>query len=335
MHFGIPIFSPPQRPANAIIQGPVNRSLITPKTAVPLDPKLVTRRSFLRRGAVATVAGLGIYAFGIEPRWVSVDHHDLPIPDLPDHLVNATAIQISDLHVGRGVEESYLRRQFDYIDALKPDFVFFTGDYLDNATQWHTDKGIKLLSHMPRGKLGTACVLGNHDYGGSTPEVAKNAPNTERLINAFEDQGLNLLINDAVELSGLNVVGLPDLWYGNFWQGSFQKDFARDLIASTANSGATITLSHNPDTADLPIWDGYQSWILCGHTHGGQCKFPIIGAPRLPVANYNYVSGKYQIEGGHKMYINRGIGHSARVRFMARPEITVFRLTSAGKQAKA
>ena len=287
------------------------------------DTKTITRRSFLRRGAAATVVGLGVYAFGIEPRWISVEHHNLPIPDLPDQLAGATAVQISDLHIGR-VGEGFLRRQFDYIDSLNPDFVFFTGDYLDNATAWHVDKGIELLPHVPRGKLGTACVLGNHDFGDDTSELERNLPNTQRLIHAFEDQGLNLLRGDVIEISGLNVVGLPDYWHGDF-----NNESARDVIASTIGNGATITLSHNPDTVDLPLWDGYQSWILCGHTHGGQCRFPIIGAPKLPVENRTYVSGKYQIEGGHQMYISRGVGHTARVRFMARPEITVFKLTQA------
>ena len=293
-----------------------------------LDSKLVTRRSFLRRGMAASVAGLGVYAFGIEPHWISVEHHDLPILDLPDQLTGATAVQISDLHIGRRVSESYLRQQFEYIDSLNPDFVFFTGDYLDDATSWHTEKGIELLPHMPRGKLGTACVLGNHDFG-QRSELAKNLPNTQRLIRAFEEQGLNLLQDDIIEMSGLNVAGLPDLWHGNF-----KNESARDVIASTIGNGPTITLSHNPDTVDLPIWDGYQSWILCGHTHGGQCRFPIIGAPRLPVANRTYVSGKYQIQGGHQLYISRGVGHSTRVRFMARPEITVFRLTQPDSSAE-
>lgn len=295
-------------------------------TESPVQPhsSILTRRSFLRRGAAATITGLGVYAFGVEPRWISVEHQDLPIPDLPEHLVNARAVQISDLHVGHRVGENYLRQQFDYIDSLKPDFVFFTGDYLDNATEWHVDKGIRLLPHVPRGKLGTACVLGNHDFGDDTEELAQNVPNTKRLINAFDDEGLNLLQGDAIEMSGLTVVGLPDYWHGDF-----KNEPVRDVIASTVGNGAAITLSHNPDTVDLPIWDGYQSWILCGHTHGGQCRFPIIGAPQLPVENRTYVSGKYQIAGGHQMYISRGIGHTRRVRFMARPEITVFRMTRA------
>jgi len=49
----------------------------------------------------------------------------------------------------------------------------------------------------------------------------------------------------------------------------------------------------------------------------------------LPVENRRYVSGSYEIEGGHKMYISRGVGHTHRVRFMARPEITVFQLAVA------
>jgi len=105
----------------------------------------------------------------------------------------------------------------------------------------------------------------------------------------------------------------------------FSRTAASSAIASVA-SQPSIVLSHNPDTVDLPIWDGYDGWILCGHTHGGQCRFPFIGAPICPVKNKRYLSGFYDIEGGHKLYINRGIGHTRRVRFMARPEITVFTL---------
>jgi len=280
--------------------------------------KLFSRRRFLKVSATAA-AGLSAYAFGVEPRWVSVEHHSLPIMGLGDDLVGKTLVQISDTHVGRRVGETYLRQQFEYVDSLNPDFVFFTGDFLDHVTDWHVDQAENLLKHFPRGTIGNACVLGNHDHvDHATSEEQKR---TERLANFFADNGLNLLRDEAVDFPGLRVVGLRDYWFGGF-----QRASAADVISTVADRPG-IVLSHNPDTVDLPIWNGYQNWVLCGHTHGGQCKFPLIGAPRVPVQNKRYVSGKYDLAGGHKMFINRGLGHTARVRFNARPEITVFRMT--------
>ena len=283
----------------------------------------ITRRSYLKRAALASAVGLGGYAFGIEPRWVSVEHSQLSIPGLPPALENKTAVQLSDLHIGTGVGDNYLRTQFEYVASLEPDFVFFTGDYLDCGTDWHVQKGIALLPEFPRGKLGTACVLGNHDYGRSAGEARHNRENTQHLIDRFRQDDLNLLLDDSVEMSGLHVVGLRDLWHG-----SFELESAA-LAIEKVSGKPSIVLSHNPDTVDLPIWDSYRSWVLSGHTHGGQCRFPLIGAPILPVNNKRYVAGAYDIAGGHRLYINRGLGHTYRVRFMSRPEISVFQLTSA------
>ncbi|WP_168211090.1 metallophosphoesterase [Mariniblastus fucicola] len=272
------------------------------------------------RSTAVTLAGLGVYAFGIEPRWVSVEHHELPIAGLPDSLVNTTAVQISDLHVGSRVSDSYLRAQFAYVQSLNPEFVFFTGDYLDNGSAWHLKKGLRLMEQFPRGSIGNACVLGNHDFGNGHSQVVAFAKNTKELARQFNSVGLNLLQEESVDLGGLKIAGLKDFWFGDF-----NPTAAAQVIGDIA-SHPSIVLSHNPDTVDLPIWNGYSSWILCGHTHGGQCRFPLIGAPICPVQNKRYLSGFYEIEGGHRLYINRGIGHTRRVRFMSRPEITVFKL---------
>lgn len=56
----------------------------------------------------------------------------------------------------------------------------------------------------------------------------------------------------------LTVVGVDDLWGTNF---------APDSVLSSVDPATpTIVLSHNPDTLDLPIWNGYQGWVLSGHT---------------------------------------------------------------------
>ena len=92
---------------------------------------------------------------------------------------------------------------------------------------------------------------------------------------------------------------------------------------------AAIVLSHNPDTADLPVWGDYKGWILAGHTHGGQCKPPFLPPPLLPVKNRNYTQGIFSLPGGRSMYISRGLGHLLQVRFNVRPEVTVFTLERA------
>ena len=278
----------------------------------------ISRRSAMALGLLGTAVGLAGYAVGVEPRWVSVEQREMAVPRLPKHLVGKTLVQLSDTHVGARVDPEYIMRQFDYVKSLQPDFVCFTGDYIDQATAWHVKEGIRLLDHFPRGHFGTACVLGNHDYQGKLHEKTGE---TNRLIDAFANaDGLELLIDDTMEMNGLHVAGLPDLWFGDF-----RRPLAKRVIEKVADK-PSIVLSHNPDSADLPIWGDFDGWLLCGHTHGGQCTFPIIGAPVLPVQNQDYVSGTYEIDNQYKMYINRGIGHTTRVRFMARPEITVFTL---------
>ena len=283
----------------------------------------MTRRKFLARSSLLTMGGLGVYAFGVEPRWISVERHDLPIADLPANLEGATAVQISDTHVGSNVDDSYLLEQFDFVQSLNPEFVFFTGDYLDNGTKWHLEKGIELLDRFPRGSIGNACVLGNHDFGKANEDVAVNDSNTEELARQFNAAGLNLLREEVVDLGGLKIAGLRDFWLGGF------NHAAAASVIKEVSSQPSIVLNHNPDAVDQPIWDGFESWVLCGHTHGGQCYFPFFGAPICPVENRDYLAGFYDVDGGHKMYINRGIGHTMRVRFMARPEITVFTLKRA------
>jgi len=89
---------------------------------------------------------------------------------------------------------------------------------------------------------------------------------------------------------------------------------------------ANIVLCHNPDVCDLNIWKNYNSWILSGHTHGGQCKPPFLAPPMLPVKNKKYSAGLIQLEKNRTLYINRALGHLWQVRFNVRPEITIFEL---------
>jgi len=130
-----------------------------------------------------------------------------------------------------------------------------------------------------------------------------------------------VLRNRSADVAGLRIIGLDDMWAHRF--------FPQLVLPHLPAGQPAVVLSHNPDTCDLPVWGAYQGWILAGHTHGGQCKPPFLPPPMLPVKNRRYTAGEFALTGNRRLYINRGVGHLLRVRFNARPEVTVFRLTPA------
>jgi len=276
----------------------------------------VTRRQFLRHGLGALGAGAaltGLYTWRVEPEWLEFVDRPLPVRGLPRELVGRTLVQVSDIHVGP-VDSSYLIETFRRTAALAPDFVVATGDFVTAGYEDAAEELARILPEFPRGALGTVAILGNHDYGfrWSTEKSAA------RVVAALDAAEIPVLRNESVSYAGLQFVGLDDLWSGRF---------DPDAAYETADPDApTIVLSHNPDTVDLPGLQEDRGWILCGHTHGGQCKPPFLPPPILPVRNRRYTAGEFRLSGGRRMYINRGVGYVLRVRFNVRPEVTVFRL---------
>ena len=178
----------------------------------------------------------------------------------------------------------------------------------------HADR---IYRHLPTGRFGTFGVLGNHDYGPAWahPEAADEVT---RILTAH---GMTVLRNQVTEVQGLQFLGFDDLWAGRF-------DLQATLREYDVRRPA-IALNHNPDAVDQEGWAPFEGWILCGHTHGGQCKPPFLPPPLLPVKNKNYTAGEFTLSGNRRMYINRGVGHLTRVRFNVRPEVTVFTLACA------
>jgi len=131
--------------------------------------------------------------------------------------------------------------------------------------------------------------------------------------------GCRVLRNETATIGGIQFAGCDDLWTRRF--------APTPALRALRPGEPALVLCHNPDACDLDVWAGYQGWILAGHTHGGQCKPPFFDPPLIPVINKRYTSGEFDLFDGRRLYINRGLGYLHRVRFNARPEITVFTLT--------
>jgi uncharacterized protein len=281
-------------------------------------PPTPNRRTFLKRtalGLLGGAVGVGGYSWLIEPHWIEVVRRDLPIRFLPDALIGKTLVQISDLHIGPEVSDSYLRDAFQTVSQFGPDILIVTGDFMTCRSDEELDHVCRVLEGLPPTRLATVGVLGNHDYtrGHRNVEVA------DRLTARLTDLGLQMLRNASCDVSGLTISGADDLWSG-------QCDINR-VTRKLGNEKANLFLLHNPDAADGDVWEGYQGWILCGHTHGGQVKPPFLRPPFTSVTNPRYVEGEVDLYDGRRLYINRGLGVVRYpVRFNARPEITVFTL---------
>ena len=277
----------------------------------------MTRKIFLKRLLQLSILGAFpvLYSWQVEPFWLEFVHKKMPIKNLPKELEGKTLMQISDLHVGTRFDWKFLIDSFKKAEKLEPDFVVYTGDFVQHGNEDERKDLEIVLKNAVYGKLGTLGILGNHDYGisWSENEVA------DEIVKIAENAGIKMLLNESIEISGLNFIGFEDLWSNRFSPEKVMNNYAAEK--------ANLVLCHNPDACDLDIWNTYQGWILSGHTHGGQCRIPGVVTPLLPVKNRKYVSGEIDLEDGRTLYINRAIGHSYQVRFMVRPEITLFTLT--------
>lgn len=277
----------------------------------------MNRKKFLKRLFQLSLVGAFplLYSWQIEPFWVEFVHRNMATKNLPKHLEGKTLMQISDLHVGNRFDWNFLIEIFKGAQKLNPDFVVYSGDFVNVGNKYELDALKIVLGNAVTGKSGTVGILGNHDYGRRWREenVAK------KIKTIAENAGIKILINEETEISGLHFIGFGDLCSKQF--------FPEKVMQNYNPENANIVLSHNPDSCDLDIWNGYQGWILSGHTHGGQCRIPGIITPILPVKNKKYNAGEIDLEDGRMLYINRAIGHSLQIRFMVRPEITVFTLT--------
>jgi predicted MPP superfamily phosphohydrolase len=277
------------------------------------------RRNFIN--ALAALSGVGVltglYTWQVEPFWLEFVKVKMPIKNLPEHLTGKTLMQISDVHVGNRFEKDYIIDSFQKAQKYKPDFVVYTGDFVNYESEEQFEQLEEVFQHVVLGSLGTIGILGNHDYGQKWAEIEV----ANSIVDILSEKGISMLRNEQKTVAGLNFVGLDDYWAINFYPEKVMQHINHDI--------ANIVLCHNPDVADQPVWNGYKGWILCGHTHGGQCKPPFLKPPMLPVKNKRYTAGIIELSEERIMYINRALGHLWQVRFNVRPEITIFELEKA------
>lgn len=289
----------------------------------------LSRRQFFRKGADLAAGGVLGSGFGysllLEPGQIRITRRTFPIRDLPPELEGLRLAQVSDVHHGPWLSLERVREVVRRTNALEPDLILLTGDYVYESASY-IDPAIAALSEL-KAKIGVVGVLGNHDWWD------RGRP----MKSAFARHGLPLIDNARVILTrGRSLVpqaaeGLCLAGVGDLWEDIPNYDAA--LTGLPANM-PRLLLAHNPDCAEDPKFlAGHHrvDLMISGHTHGGQVRIPGIGTPILPSRyGQKYASGLVQGP-ACPVFISRGIGLSGLpIRFGVPPEIVVMELTRAG-----
>lgn len=234
-------------------------------------------------------------AMGAWGTWQSVKVPDaktveLRISGLPQPLEGLRIAQLTDLHIGPLLKKDWLEKVVERTNALNPDIVAMTGDYIDGYASEIGDELSPLASL--RSRYGIYGVTGNHEYYWNMPEWIKLLKKNN--IDMLENEFRALSING----SEFVIAGLPDVAATRFNQPP------PDINAALVNApqAVRLLLCHNPGR-----FNDYAEYVdaqLSGHTHGGLMFFL---RPLVSMFNNGFVFGKY-IEKGKNLYVSPGTG---------------------------
>jgi predicted MPP superfamily phosphohydrolase len=288
-----------------------------------------TRRSFLKTGGLTAGAGLTLIggdALLWEPNRPRLVKVELKFDRLPREWDGLRIVQLSDFHYDTHFSVVPLRKSIEIVNPLQPDLVLLTGDFVTNPP-FHRRKRnhptaldaapCSAILQQIKSKFGSYAVMGNHDATADPDHISE-------ILEAHEIRVLrNLALPLEQKGSRIWLAGIDDILEGD-----------PDLVATLEKiprDEFSILMAHEPDFA-VHVARESVDFQLSGHSHGGQVRFPFIGAPILPNLGRDYPMGLYQL-GKLTLYTNVGLGTiGLPIRWNCPPEITLFTLrrTEAG-----
>ena len=250
---------------------------------------MMTRRKFLALGALAVPGAAAAHA--------SLGSRHLRVRRVSLRENGVRLVHFTDFHY-KG-DAAYAERVIRTINELKPEFVCFTGDLVEEAR--FASEARAFIRRIEAPVFGSP---GNHDYRAGAPFTMFYEAFATTRGAWLADRSLVLPQHD-LEIVGMGAGGIH----------AFRPPAAT----------RRLLLLHYPQMADT--LDGAKfDLILAGHSHGGQVRLPFYGAPFLPWGVGPYDLGYFETKGG-PLYVNPGIGtYQISWRFNCRPEVTLLTL---------
>lgn len=286
-------------------------------------------RAVMSRGKIIwTIAGVllvwaAAVGFWFEPESLTLTQLDVATPSWPQSIAPLRVVLLSDLHMDTmHVPPARVRSIAARVNAMHPDVVLLAGDYIGGdvfkgrkefgARPMRSQKEIALDEEGLRtlgafqAKYGVYAVMGNHDCWWDCDSVRKILAGTH--VQFLENKAARIARPDG------------DVWILGIEDGQTEHPDFPGTQAQAPKGAAAIALTHNPGLFD---WASNTVGIqMSGHSHAGQVRFPLIGAPITVCRHTNDTAKGGTVIGNRVLIVTRGVGSSGiPVRFNAPPQI--------------
>jgi uncharacterized protein len=269
----------------------------------------MTRRMFLMGGV-----SLFPYLY-LERLSLAVRRYQVEIHALPPAFEGFTILHLSDLHdkeFGSAGEEliSVLKKESFDLVALTGDLV--AGNHPRLTPALELIAGLRANWEVP-----VLSVFGNHDW-----RLGRGREFGIRLAEA----GAQVLSNSAFRMER----GQDRIWLVGVDDPVTARDRLDLALRGTDQRSPRLLLAHSPQLYPQAVKNGLDL-MLAGHTHGGQVRLPVLGAPFVPGMGFfpAWDYGLYQ-SGATTMIVSGGLGESGiPLRINIRPELSLVTLRSA------
>ncbi len=253
-------------------------------------------------------------------------------------------IQVSDLH--RSVYGKNNSKLASRIEKLKPDIILFTGDNIAsskrviNRTAELCDKlndiaptyfiygnnEVEMIYDVP---LNQKSLDKKYGFDDSNRDASKLSAEKDEFETELESKGVKVLKNEmdtiTVGTTEIDIYGVLTSNPSAFW--SYGGEAFDKYIYENTNR-LKITAMHEPVVLEEFTPESWGDLIVCGHTHGGVIKIPVLGAlythegGLFPERKGAFVYGRYDAAGG-SVIVSSGLTNGNILRINNQPELVI------------
>ena len=235
-------------------------------TATAQEQQTLSRRQFLGLSALAAGGGLVAYSGFWDRHNLELREQIIRLRRLPEAFHGLRIAQISDIHYDEFTEPYFVREVVRRINALNPDIVLLTGDFVTDwpfvATRSQRASAIPAQRFSAASSARTASPRSAITTSWSAGQI---------VVDALKIHGIPTLVNSYLpfERDGSR------LWFAGIRSSLEDVPDLDAAIPRQATPGEPIILlAHEPDYALHVVKHGGVDLMLSGHTHGGQVHLP-------------------------------------------------------------